>query len=761
MGANKIVADKSNKIRRSNFNMSYDANATVSFGEVFPVLAQFLHQPSHSHLKIDHVARMFPLINPTFGRCSVKFDYNFVGLSEVFPCWKNVLGNKLSTLRSTKNVSDLQITHWDQSVINCFPRITPHSLLFILSNIKELCERVPAVTSWSGSQPSTLKYKQTSASDEERLGGWNSVWTPSSRYSRFTSIEPDKLVLTNSGYGMAFTPRDADVKIFGSSSKTSSWLALIRWTSKGRRIVKILEGLGYNINFKDKKSKMSLLPLLAWYRCYFINHMIPLSNYVDWEDTACYKLIESFSHDYSSTNDGGNFDLDITSSTGGTLSDIERMRIDLLFEFFRDELSVCVWTDDTLESACLSGTMTDRRIEKNPFFSLRSYRTSDDIDTQYVEDAQLLNTPVGVNGDLWAGSIEPDSPSAFPYGLSHLNIEALKQLYLYVNRGTLNGSRVEKELIARGYADYVKDCHVHSLGSFSDVINITEITSTSDTFSSDELGNYSGRTLAEPAGRGVGGAEGSYIDFDNDEPGFLFCSVSIVPFTKGIENLDMSLLMTDMETYYAPEFDGLGYEALPNSYLSIVDDFVDTHSGDNENPSGVFGILPRFSSIKTRKNKAIGGFHNYNGLLSYGGYTLDSIILRNVANSRPNEGSEHCVEIDYTLGVGPNNGSDSVTEYLVPQAGRYWYQTLLSSWFGNLDRIFNELSFRYFESKTRTPSDPLGLAQFSEISYLKDSGYKDTFMLHCAVDYTLTTRMLPLSQSWGCSSADPGDKIKL
>ena len=65
-------------------------------------------------------------------------------------------------------------------------------------------------------------------------------------------------------------------------------LLLLNCPDYGKRIRKVLQGCGYQINFSSGQS-VSILPLLAQYKAYF--DIFGLQLYQGWETTKCSKLI--------------------------------------------------------------------------------------------------------------------------------------------------------------------------------------------------------------------------------------------------------------------------------------------------------------------------------------------------------------------------------------------------------------------------------------------------------------------------------------
>ena len=87
----KINIGKSNK--RYSRDMSYDVNTTFGFGEVQPIMSQFMLPDSDINVDINQLVRLTPLIVPSFARVNLHTVSRFVPITEVFPAFESFLSN--------------------------------------------------------------------------------------------------------------------------------------------------------------------------------------------------------------------------------------------------------------------------------------------------------------------------------------------------------------------------------------------------------------------------------------------------------------------------------------------------------------------------------------------------------------------------------------------------------------------------------------------------------------------------------------------
>lgn len=165
------------------------------------------------------------------------------------------------------------------------------------------------------------------------------------------------------------------------------------------------------------------------------------------------------------------------------------------------------------------------------------------------------------------------------------------------------------------------------IGSVDNEIQITEITSHSDTASAADESN-----LGEIAGRGYGASDAKTFEFHSDDYGILMLLHAIVPEnTYSSYGLDAGNTMISYSDFYQQEFMNLGLQAVPNYLLNAHDNNALTPGqldpegtgGETFSPDlGILGYAPRYFNYKQYVSK-VHGFFNPSRLAAYG-YTPTS-----------------------------------------------------------------------------------------------------------------------------------------
>uniref|UniRef100_A0AB33JF79 Major capsid protein n=1 Tax=Prevotella sp. GTC17262 TaxID=3236797 RepID=A0AB33JF79_9BACT len=138
--------------------------------------------------------------------------------------------------------------------------------------------------------------------------------------------------------------------------------------------------------------------------------------------------------------------------------------------------------------------------------------------------------------------------------------------------------------------------HADYIGGFDSSINVDEVIATAD--SANELGKI--------AGKGISAVNGSVVEYDASEFGYLMCMFSIVPESDYNGNM-ITKHVTRLEPfdYFTPEFENLGLEAVYNYQLTGAWQKLrsrvplDGNSNELVMSHNVLGYAPRYSDYKT------------------------------------------------------------------------------------------------------------------------------------------------------------------
>lgn len=188
-------------------------------------------------------------------------------------------------------------------------------------------------------------------------------------------------------------------------------------------------------------------------------------------------------------------------------------------------------------------------------------------------------------------------------------IQKWRQKSMLAGNKTADQFRAHHGEVPRHLIDHIPDF----IGSVDNPIQITEITSQSDTASASDESN-----LGEIRGRGYGASDNKVFNFHSDDYGLLFLLHSIVPENTyssfGLDKRNTKLYYTD---FYQEEYMNLGFESVPNYLLNITDILgntpADPHgTGSDTFPAsgiGIRGYAPRYFEYKQYPSKVHGMFN--------------------------------------------------------------------------------------------------------------------------------------------------------
>lgn len=702
MSIDKVLLEDEINVKKSRFDFGHDLNTTFSWGEMQPVNCQVVPLPGFNRFRISSLVRCFPLISPVFGRVSYKQFHNFISFSDIFPKWKEMLGNQ-DSLVFHHNPDNLASNRWSMSIINHFPTISADALLYAVLTNRSYGQFYQRQT---GNTPI-----QSDLDNPNVFFQWNSgaSWSVfrETCWQNFPhsvkAISPFIATANNTSSNVYFPPADADFRSFGkftSGGVDINFMGTFKLNSAGRRLMKILRGLGYMVSFRNHSINQSLLPLLAWYRAYWCNFGIP--QYQSWESSSAYRLIEQFSHLSSSKGDVRRITLDNISETDTWE----------LFLNFMDDLCDCFYVDNKqLESIAINDTtMNINRAASNPFANFEYFRSLNG------------STYSGVTAGNIMADFDTDNKTLF----NKIDDDLLKALYVYVNKSTQWGSDIGKALKNRGFTDFVDNCGTHFLGSESFEVEISEVTM---------QGNTDSRQLGSPAGRGVGFNKNKWIKFKNHEPGYFISMGCVVPICKTTQTVDLTLLGTRMDTFYSGLLDAKGYSGMPYVGVGYSEGVQHVDSVDSLVENGTFGLYPRFTEWKTKKNVLNGAFANPSELDSMSSYSLDRLLIRNPFEPRDYNVQNGSFKSNDVQGGQKTSANGVLQDYAIPEAGLIWKKPTKTQFFGHFDRIFNQLAEK-----------ELVYDSFNYKTY--DFAYRDTFIVHSVIDFKNNSAMLPLDMSW-------------
>ena len=503
---------------------------------------------------------------------------------------------------------------------------------------------------------------------------------------------------------------------------------VFKLSSFGKRLRKILIGLGYDMNLANDDN-VSILPLIAFYKAWWDSYAP--ERVKNFYETAAWKVINA-SMTSATTADLTTY----FNSNNGT--DIKNFFI----QFIAD-LGTCFATEkmDAISAAtdnyyAGSNTTQDNAGKTDIQYSI----------TSALRDVILKNQEYG-GGFGYAGgtgSVNVDNTSGTGYiantienmteitingtssQLTQPQIDAMKKAYKMMNKASVAGMAVEQILRSLGFGDYIEECKGKFINATDEPIKISDVVATAATQEA-QLGQYGGRGL------GFGSMQVSY---STKRHGYMIILSSIVPESGYINSPAHENEAISFESMFNPELDGLAYEAIQKKNITgspLINDktYADT-----------FGFLPTYSQWKFMSNKANGDFSLNSMKKSLIPYTLDKYIP--VADTN--------VYNESIIASGTNAGSMEIDcapsfKYSdLPNAGEEYRYINKFPWNGNYNRIFSAMDDGYEWSVFSKNNN----------QFLYNSFEYDNFLVHNVMNVNYWAHMKAIEESYGTYDEEHG-----
>lgn len=482
---------------------------------------------------------------------------------------------------------------------------------------------------------------------------------------------------------------------------------VFKLSSFGKRLRKVLIGLGYNINLQDS-TIVSMLPLFAFYKAWW-DSFAP-ERYRNFYETDCWKLIQL---SMASAN---------ASSFGSIYGPNTAFRSS--FAHFMSELGSLFATEklDAISAATDSyygATDSTAGAGGIQFNTDMRQAVQDQLDylTGFAQDGEYANGSHNVD---WNDTGIPKSISLYNGGtwwaVTQPQLDALKKAYIMLNKSSVAGMAVAQILRANGQGDYVEECNGKFINSSDDFIKISDVVATAATADA-KLGQYGGRGL------GVGNFN---FSFSTNSYGYLVVLSCIVPESGYVNGPAHENEATDFEHLFNPEFDGLAYEAIQKKSLVGSPVLNDPTCNDT------FGFLPTYTQWKFMSNKANGDFSLHSMANSLQPYSLDK---------RVPVGDPNVYSVEETYGHAGSTTelcSPPVVYSDLPNAGEDYRYINKFPWNGDYNRIFN------------AEGDGLEWSVYSpnNSAFLFDSFEFDNFMVHNVFTISYFAHMKSIEDSY-------------
>ncbi|CAJ0592175.1 unnamed protein product [Cylicocyclus nassatus] len=766
---NNVEVNNVNR-ERSKHNLDHDVNTTASLGTIQPLGFMEMFPHDKVSFKPSTLIRAGAMVVPSWAKFKWMLSSAFVPIKSVFPnydffasgTYKRTATGKLS-INTFPWITTAQLTAlcccgarmsiWLNSVgspsvsANDYVKATPSSSS-VLKDIINAVRNNPSLSTVSAGQLDLFPKHSGIAFNASFLWnsgiGWDNnvnvkqVWLPLGNTPK--SLVGTGVMWDDVFYGSEdISPSNADFVIETEKYESSeplnrNYAICFRLSDKGKLFAKLLRGLGYNLDFRADTAddRVSILPLLAWYRAYFrFNGIERLRN---WESTYCHQLIN-----WIETNGDSVCDFGLTSSQWAapkTSTSSAPISIFMSSDYQAGDgkpdgsYATSYYTPQWLESQiklvnsainAYGGNRQGTGVEGTTGHTLG-------IDGDGAGNMYDIQTTI-----FSQGSLVGFQATAKDGGLSANLVEALKRLQRVTSKHDVFGQNVRALMKAFGIDGYDTDEPVDVLGFRSFDLNISEVTSLADTYANSITGRY----LGEQAGKSVTTGDDDYskpIVCSTDERGFFFVMGGIVPISGYVNMADEHNYMVHRSQQYDKEFEGLGYDATRMERL-----FGDIRVSNKTSTikKHAFGFVPRYSALKVKHNVLNGDFNRpamRDALLPY---SSD----RNISLMQPNGDVKQIID---AVNVGTIYESTFNRFYndfsKLPLAGKEWAYYYKYGFMGWLNRMF-------------VNTDPIGSVNYFGVtsSQIPNEWIIDTydnFIVHTRVFMDLESEMLPIAATY-------------
>lgn len=362
----------------------------------------------------------------------------------------------------------------------------------------------------------------------------------------------------------------------------------------GRMWFTVLLGLGYSCDPRDDKP-VSVLPLWSFVKAYY--DIYYNKRYNSWLD----------SHLYNDINSHYNGDFEKKEFSNHVY---DMIRGDIIPRLFDDKFTFYLYA--ALDNSPLNVATSE------PF----NVNLSSTPSTVYnILKTDTTHGPVLVDG--LQNSTEVNYTSV-DIGIAH-------KLWDFVSRSSVVGQSVKDWFKVHFGFSPSEDMYNTSIlfAQKPNNINVNVVIASADGSNGDTKSR-----LGDLAGSAFGSNNGS-VQFDVPSFGYVFCISGLIPLTRvsgGTQPELYNSLLFDMPF---PDFDGLGYETINKSSLSVSGNGQDFGDSSVSIPSGGFGFLPRYSSYKFCNNFRSGGFAIPSIRDSYLSYCEDTVLDNRVNDVSP------------------------------------------------------------------------------------------------------------------------------
>lgn len=499
------------------------------------------------------------------------------------------------------------------------------------------------------------------------------------------------------------------------TANSHDYILSFRLSSYGRRLRKILIGLGWQFSLTSTKP-FSVMRLVAYYLAYF--NLFGLQRYQNWEQTYAYKVMQ--------------------------VSDLSASKVWMPYQtsadsdfnyFIRYELGCCYYTE---EMDFVSSHQRDTAISPNAQSFINGIVADVDANASYTPNIGASSTTPNEPSDL-------STPNGHAYITDpvhgQLDAKLLMRLYRQTNVNTVAGRRIAELCRAQGLGPDMEKVKCNFIGAWELDLDIYDLPNQSDTYQKVN-GVGVGKQLGEFGAYGKSVGKHDKVHFKASENGYFINLLVVVPKGGYCETVDPEATRLTKFGQYNDEFDSLGYqfnskdETVLGSIAWQQTGFEDPYGTTDGELTDSFGLAPTYFEKKFGRNVINGDFSLPSMKNSYAQWNLEKLLSTNdhkVHDNGISGSASSMVRIFDILRL--NKPSD------IPIAGDVWRYATRYEWLARFNRIFYN-SFSTFSDMTNI-SASVRTAMYEYFS-LRD----DNFILHLRYDFAVYDKMLPVQKSF-------------
>lgn len=730
---------------RARFNFAHDINTTCGFGEIQPILGRLTPADTKTTIDFKSLVRLAPMIAPTFGRMHFKTWTQFIPCSDVSKNFDAMM-SQTNVTRPAGTFVPKTMAHIPLSILSTFCFVGADVTVYFddlslssgtgihspyIPTSRQAMMDFLGVSDANAVAP-LLGFEAQNNSSDSYASNYNgycawyfnlgklvslhyaanfyvptAISKPLSESVRLEQLIDSPYTQGTAASGKVHVSLESADYVYSFDYKGKTVHLAFKFSSFGKRFAKQIKGLGYQVDLTAHEVDVSLLPLFAEFLSYY--EIFAPQLYENWENTATAKLITFCDNSF-----GGNALIvgDPDCANLFTRSDWQHYLRDWILD-----LSTMYVTE---AQDWVSSHTEEMLVSPSAAGALRFY----DFDGALVDNIE---------------GFSPDNDQHLPSYINHVSHgvwdeEFLKRALRWTNINTVAGKKVADLLRAQGLGDYVDSHKSHFIGYTEQLINISDVVSTSDTFKpATESEVSSGSLLGEYGGRGLSFNESQNFVYENNQIGFVITLCAIVPESGYSQGVDHSLKSIDKFSFYNREFDALGMDLTPKYEICSARDWSTDQTAESVETHSSFGFTPRMSGFKVANNVVNGDFSLRSTRSAYLPYTLDKYIA--LGEKVVNNISDNS-KVKYGV-------FDLLSK--IPVAGVVWRYPSRYPWLANLQRIFANMQVD--PKQWQLYSDFFG--EQAQAKWLYCSTDVDNFLVHIVCNLQQFAPMLPIERTFG------------